>query len=58
MKSTIVYEGKKRFVAQCENQKLVFVLPLGFGGEGKGITPPQAFAVSLAACTGFYALIY
>ena len=58
MKSTIVYEGKRRFVAQCENEKIIFDLPLGLKGDGKGVTPPEAFAVSLASCAGYYALFY
>ena len=58
MKATISYEGKRKFVAQCENGKIIFDLPLALKGEGKGVTPPEAFAVSLAACAGYYALFY
>jgi uncharacterized OsmC-like protein len=58
MKAAITYEGKKRFVAKCENAQMVFDLPLGLGGDAKGVGPPEAFAVSLAACKGYFALGY
>jgi ribosomal protein S12 methylthiotransferase accessory factor len=58
VKATVVYEGKRRFTAHCENERITFDLPLGMGGDAKGVSPPEAFAVSLAACAGYYALFY
>jgi len=45
-------------VAHCENEKITFDLPSGMGGEAKGVSPPEAFAVSLAAWAGYYTLFY
>ena len=58
MEISLRYQGGKRFEAIARAHRLVSDQPLDNQGGDAGMTPPELFLSSLAACAGYYAAEY
>jgi len=52
------YQGGKRFEATARGHSLISDQPFDDDGTDAGMTPPELFLGSLAACAGYYAAEY
>ena len=58
METTLRYLGGKKFEAIVRGHRLVSDQPPENHGGDSGMTPPELFLSSLAACAGYYAAEY
>ena len=58
MDITLRYQGGKRFEAVARGHRVVSDQPMDNKGNDTGMTPPELFLSSLAACAGYYAAEY
>ena len=58
MDITLRYQGGKRFEAVARGHRVVSDQPLDNKGNDTGMTPPELFLSSLAACAAYYAAEY
>jgi uncharacterized OsmC-like protein len=58
MEMKIAYRSGKKFIATCRGKQMVIDQPLESNGTDAGMTPPEAFIVSLGSCMGIYVLNY
>jgi|SRR5579871_1244697 len=58
MDITLRYKGGKQFEASARGHYLVSDQPLDDQGADAGMTPPELFLASIAACAGYYAAEY
>ena len=54
----IRYKGRSKFVAKNRGHEVIIDLPVDFGGEDKGPTPPEVFIDALGSCMGVYVIRY
>ena len=52
------YKGGKQFEASARGHSLICDQPFDDNGNDAGMTPPELFLASLAACAGYYAAEY
>lgn len=58
MDITLRYKGGKQFEATARGHAILSDQPLDDDGADAGMTPPELFLASLAACAGYYAAEY
>ena len=58
MDISVRYQGGKRFDAVARGHRVVSDQPVDNKGNDTGMTPPELFLSSLAACAGYYAAEY
>ena len=58
MDISLRYKGGKRFEATARGHSIISDQPLDNDGTDAGMTPPELFLASLAACAAYYAAEY
>jgi uncharacterized OsmC-like protein len=58
MDITLRYKGGKQFEAKARGHAIVSDQPFDDNGKDAGMTPPELFLASVAACAGYYAAEY
>ncbi len=54
----VAFKGGKKFIVTTRGQQLIVDQPVEDEGTDMGMTPPEIFVASLAACMGVYIVNY